>query len=118
MNKSVKKRNDNKLILTVPDKEYQILVFAAKHQSGTYKVFQLMVEALNDGTWKFLDLPGIRSTIIACFDCLRIQERYDFLLNESKDTLSYDKDGFYLNKEHKFETLDEVKRALENKAFL
>lgn len=118
MKKSLKKSNDSKLIHTIPDKEYQILVFADKYEAGTHKIFQLMGQALQDGTWKFLDLYGIRSTINANFECLKIRERYDFLLAESKDTLSYDKDGFYINKQHRFETLDEVKKALENKAFL
>jgi len=108
-----------KLLLICPeDKEYKMFLHYDKViKGGIISPFQLMVDALRGQSWPLVDLKATRDAIAQDFRYLLLYKRYESLRLYSKNTLSYDENGFHLDG-HVFETLDEVEKALRLKSFL
>lgn len=100
--------------INVEDKEYTLLVGLDYKEAAT--MFNLMGVALEDNSWEMVDLETSHAAISASFKTLIVSKRYKLLQRQNKE-LGYSSEGFFIG-EHKFETLDEVERALKNKAFL
>ena len=77
----------------------------------------LLLKSIEDNSYVFLDLSAIREQIIVYVDWLILAERFSLLKSISNGELSFDKEGFHI-KEYAFSSLDEVEKALNNKAFL
>lgn len=111
--------NDGEIVLLCPtDKEYKMFIYYDKHVgSKLSSIFGLVKHAIDDGSWQFLDLKNIKLSIDDDFKYLNSRRYYEQLKTWANGKLSYDENGFHLDG-HDFETLNEVQRALENKAFL
>ncbi|SRR5258706_15619918 len=87
------------------------------HSGNSPKVFFLMYSGLEDKT---IGLVNIEETQVRCnevFKYLYLGRRFDELVKKSNKSLVSIPTGFKLL-DHLFETLDEVEKALNNKAFL
>lgn len=76
----------------------------------------LVMSSLSDNTFELLNLEESQDSINHTFTCLKLIKRYRRLQMQNAE-LSYSQNGFHLG-EHTFQTLDEVEKALSNKAFL
>lgn len=100
-------------------KEYKLLCYFDTYQSTKQfcKLYSFMNFSLENNCYALIDLMSVQKLINEHFKFLSLKKKYMNLLNESKNVLYYNNNGFHI-KEHTFETLDEVKRALDNKMFL
>lgn len=97
------------------DTEYACLVrYAPKEVSA---LFDTVSAALNDNMWELLDLDAAHTSVNETFKYLKILKRFRALSEKCESPLSFSKEGFHFH-EHKFNSLDEVEKALNNKAFL
>lgn len=100
------------------NKEYGLLSYYGDyHNNRVNNLYNFLSGSLESGQWAYLDLEAVQININEHFKYLLLRKRYTSLFIESKSILNYDSSGFHIN-EHTFETLDEVKRALDNKMFL
>lgn len=101
------------------NKEYGILSYYDSYgvKSKMSNLYNFVSSSLGNGQWTFINLEEVQNTMIEHFKYLNLKKRYTGLLIESCNILSYDEEGFHIN-EHTFDSLDEVKRALDNKMFL
>ena len=117
----MKKSKRKPIQLCPTDKEYKMFRFYDINVATfTYNLssgFELMAHAIRNGSWQLVDLEVLRDTIDQDFQYLLIRKRYEGLVLWSNHALTYDDNGFHLDG-HDFETLDEVEKAMENKAFL
>ena len=109
-----KRKSD--LLPSVKNKTEYGMLCSFPSERSTAKMFSLMSTALADSTWELLEIDTAAEVFSGVFKYLSISKRYRDLQSQSQE-LSYSADGFHLG-EHIFETLDEVEKALKNKAFL
>lgn len=118
--KSLKKYSEDDISMeSTPrdlNKEYNFLDRFGS-TSRMSNLFALMADACSNNTWMFLHLKETQEMMDNYFKCLALKKRYTELVVLSNIILNYDETGFHLH-EHTFETLDEVEKALKNKAFL
>ena len=109
----------SKKILCPTDKDYKMFIFYDTYLFGKnlQSTFELMSFAIANGSWQFVDLEEMQRAMKQDFKYLIARKRYEGLKVWSNNALTYDKNGFHLEG-HVFETLDEVRKALDNKAFL
>jgi hypothetical protein len=108
-----------KKIAPLPKEEYKVLYHYAQNRSLS-KIgcaFYGMYININNDILFCMDIPYFREVLDQDFDYLLLRKRYEILLAHFPKTLSYDENGFLLDG-HRFETLDEVEKAIDNKAFL
>ncbi len=100
-------------------KEYQLLMKFDEDNDGEDVADGLYAihQALSSKQMSILDVAACRDRINTVFDYVEVRKRFDKLREEINGGLSFDKNGFKLFKST-FETLDEVEKALKNKAFL
>ncbi len=95
------------------------LLLKNRYNSNIQAPFDLMSSAIQDGnTWSLIDLEKMQSLINESFRYLNLIKRYDALSRLSNGVLHFDEDGFHIEEEHTFQTLEEVEKALKHKAFL
>jgi hypothetical protein len=101
------------------NKEYGLLSYynGYNNRNKISNLFNFLNSSLESEQWTFLNLDEVQLSVNQHFKYLAIKKRYMELTAESQGILYYSNGGFHI-KEHKFETLDEVKRALANKMFL
>ena len=101
------------------DTEYGILRFYDERASMTTvsKTFRLVSHAIEEKQWSLLNLEETQNVIEQHFKYLNVLKRFNILQSTSGNELYYDHDGFHLH-EFVFSTLDEVEKALRQKAFL
>lgn len=105
-------------------KEYKLL-FKYENADSSYttrkehtKCLGILNDVISDGKGcEFLDFSMIKDKVEEILSFVKLYQRYLALSKDSNGSLSYNNDGFNLDG-HSFETLDEVDRALKNKAFL
>lgn len=109
-------RND---VLHLPTREYEALSLYDDYSGKSIlkASIELLSHSLSYNSLTMIDLPLVKESVNRLFDFLEIRQRYEKLKIQSVAALSFDKDGFHLDG-HTFHTLDEVERALKNKAFL
>lgn len=106
-------------VLYLPTREYEALALYDDYSGKSIlkSSIELLSHSLSYGSLAMIDLPLVKDSVNRLFDFLEIRQRYEKLKINSRATLSFDKDGFHLDG-HTFYSLDEVERALKNKAFL
>lgn len=104
-------------------KEYELLQKYNNHEEKLYangdhvRCFELLKDLLSHGKgYEFLNLPVLRKKTEEILQFLDLQQKY-ILLHEKYNNISLDNQGFNLDG-HRFDTLDELEKALKNKAFL
>lgn len=99
-------------------KEYEFVTIMSEGYGNRFsKVLEAIISAINNKHCDMLNLEAAKSRVEETMQALEIKVRYDSLLSKTKSKLTCSNAGFDLDG-HKFETLDEVEKALENKAFL
>jgi hypothetical protein len=74
--------------------------------------------------FEFVNVDQVQQKVNHYFECLKVTQRFEQLKDKANGSLSLknyaDSNGGvgYLLDEHQFKTLDEVEKALNNKAFL
>jgi hypothetical protein len=108
-----------KKIVSLPKEEYKVLDHYAQNRSLSKigSAFYALYTNISNDIWYYMDISYFREALDQDFDYLILRKRYEFLLTQFPKTLSYDENGFLLDG-HRFETLDEVEKAINNKAFL
>lgn len=100
-------------------KEYEAISII---DTGTYsntfsKALEMIGTSITHKNYHLIDIEAARAKVEETFAAIKAKKRYDALFIVSKGKLTYDASGFIIG-DHKFETLDEVEQALNNKAFL
>lgn len=98
-------------------KEYELYY---KYEYGINRVegsLDVLSQAIYTGALGLLDLEKCRSSINELIDFLKIKIRFNSLNDQLNNTLICHKNKFEFGG-HKFETLDEVEKAIKNKVFL
>jgi hypothetical protein len=99
-------------------KEYEFVSIMAEGYANRFsKALDAIVSAMNNKQCDMLNLVAAKARVGEAMLALEVKVRFDTLANEAKGKLICNKDSFELDG-HKFETLDEVEKALNNKAFL
>jgi len=114
-----RKRNHSTLKEVTGDKEYRIIKYYNEYvnpNDGIQAIFELLKYSIENKIYSFLDLKSIKRTINADLKYLELYQRFSLLRTLSKQELTYDDNGFQLHG-HTYESLDEVEKALDNKAF-
>jgi hypothetical protein len=99
--------------------EYLRMVWYTNHRSVMFmsRLYKLFGEAIELDSGRSFDLERLKNNFNEDIKYLMLQKEYEELLPYADDKLSYDENGFHLDG-HTFETLQEVRKALNNKAFL
>jgi hypothetical protein len=79
--------------------------------------FNLLTGAMIANSWELLDLDILESEFDKCIAYFRLCKRFRAMDKLLDGELSITDDGFEID-EHLFQTLDEVQKAVDNKAFL
>jgi hypothetical protein len=99
-------------------KECEIVTIMGEGYANHYsKMLDAIVSTINNKLYDMIKLEVVKSKMDEIFEALELKVRYDHLNSEADGKLMCNRTCFELNG-HKFETLDEVAKALENKAFL
>lgn len=80
-------------------------------------IFDLVSQAIYTRNWSAINLEKCHSEIDEVFQWIPIKIRYDELFERSGKELSFAAGGFSIYG-HLFQTLDEVEKAINNKAFI
>jgi hypothetical protein len=80
-------------------------------------LFDMLSSAVASAQLNFLNLEEMQLEVNQLFKFFFLKRRYDKLLLESQNGLHFNYNGWHLH-DARFETLDEVERALAQKAFL
>ncbi len=98
-------------------KEYEMILTISEGYSNRYaKTLDFIVSAINNKNYDVLDLESVKMKMDEVFEAITLKVRFDSLLDLNSSIIC-NKDCFELDT-HKFETLDEVEKAIKNKAFL
>ena len=97
--------------------ELKLLNKYLHNPAGFDGVFDTVSQAIFSKNEHLLKLDECRAKINEIFDYFEVQRRFLSLAEKSNNKLSFTRNYFELDK-HKFETLDEVEKAINNKAFL
>ena len=98
-------------------KEYELLSKYLYPDSTLESTFEVMSMAIYQKQIDMIQLDVCRAKINEVFDYLELRKRYDILFNQADAKLKIGVDCFELDS-YKFQTLDEVEKAIKNKAFL
>lgn len=99
-------------------KEYEMVSFMAEPYGNRYvKTLESISSAINNKQYDMFNLETVKLKMDEVFEAIVIKTRFDALCNESNGKPVCTKTEFELES-HKFQTLDEVEKALKNKAFL
>lgn len=81
------------------------------------KCLELLTDTLSSNRgYEFLNLSLINEKIEEIMHFFTVQQRF-ILLKNNVPSINYDERGFHLDS-HTFETIDELEKAIKNKAFL
>lgn len=99
-------------------KEYEVLHSILQGYGNRYsKALEAVVTALNNRYFDILDLEAVKRRVAEAMEALEIKMRFDILNCKVNDKLICNNTDFELNG-HKLDSLDEVEKAINNKAFL
>lgn len=99
-------------------KEYQLLLkFNPEDGEDVEDVVYAIHQVISNRQLAILDIKACRDRMNVVFDYIETRKRFDKLREAINNKLSFDNEGFHLLK-NTFESLDEVEKALKNKAFL
>ena len=100
-------------------KEYEfVMAMLEGYGSNRFsKTLDAVASAINNKQVGLLNLSVVKSKVEDALMALEIKIRFDALNEVVKGKLTCTSSNFELNG-HEFQTLDEVEKAIENKAFL
>lgn len=99
-------------------KEYEVVSIMCEGYGNRYsKMLDVVVSTINNKHYDMLKLDVVKSKMDEVYYALELKVRYDTIYETSNGKLTCDKSGFDFDG-HKFETLDEVEKAIKNKVFL
>ena len=99
-------------------KEYEFVIMMSEGYGNRFsKALEAICSAISNKHCDMLNLPAAKLRVEEAMHAIEIKIRYDYLLSRAKSKLTCNSSGFDLDG-HKFETLDEVEKAIDNKAFL
>lgn len=99
-------------------KDYEFVSIMSEGYGNRFsKSLDAVVSAMNNKQYDMLNLAAVKSRVKEAMQALEVRMRFDSLVGEAKGKLTCSASGFDLDG-HKFESLDDVEKALENKAFL
>ena len=99
-------------------KDYELVLIMGEGYSNRFsKVLEAVVVAINNKHCDMLNLTIVKSRVEEAMIALEVKIRFDLLASKSNGKLTCTTSCFELDG-HKFETLDQVEKALDNKAFL
>lgn len=80
-------------------------------------IFNHLNSAVSNHTTDMLDIESCRGIVNDVFDYFILKRKFTQLSMEVNGKLTFENDKFKIDN-HEFQTLDEVERAVRNKAFL
>lgn len=89
----------------------------AGNYNKAYHSIDLIRTSLNNNLVEMLDIDSCDSLVKEVIEYLKLKKRFIYLQRKANEKLSISKDGFKIS-DHVFLSLDEVEKALNNKAFL
>lgn len=95
-------------------KEYQIL---NKYDGQASSIVYHFYQALSQQELSMLDMEAVEVKMAAVISYTKIRRKFEVLKDKCFGELSYDKNGFKFDG-HTFDSLDEIEKAIANKAFL
>lgn len=95
-------------------KEYQLLY---KYDGEASSIVYHFYQALSQKELSMLDMEAVEVKMAAVISYTKIKRKFDVLKDKTFGELSYDKSGFNFDG-HTFDSLEEVEKALANRAFL
>ena len=99
-------------------KEYEVVFSMCESYGNRYaKTLETIASAINNKHYDMFNLETVKLKMDEVFEAIMLKRRFDELNSKANGKLVCNKTDFELDT-HKFETLDEVERALKNKAFL
>lgn len=99
-------------------KEYEVVREMSEGYSNRYsKILEAIIAAINNKHYEILNFQAAKSRVEEAMNAVELKMRFDELNNKALGKLTASKTEFELDG-HKFETLDDVEKALKNKAFL
>lgn len=99
-------------------KDYEFATAMAEGYGNRFsKALDAVVSAINSKQLDMLNMEAVKSRVAEAMRAIEVKIRFDTLNAKAKGKLTCNSTGFELDT-HKFETLDEVEKALDNKAFL
>jgi hypothetical protein len=119
MKKAIKKKrgytDDSAMPSFSKTPEYAVMSDFNKRESAA--LLANVGQLVNNNNWELMDLNVVDRSFDEIVHALKIIKRYRELSDGANGILTYDREGFYVG-ESVFQTLDEVEKALNNKAFL
>jgi hypothetical protein len=103
------------LILKEDTKEYTIVGIFNNKTAALH--FELIANGLNNDAWELLDLEAYQVHLNNVLRSMKIIKRYRYLHTLMPDLRCTHHEGFLVG-DASFQTLDEVEKAIKNKAFL
>lgn len=99
-------------------KEYEMVYTMSEGYGNRYaKTLDAVVSAINNKHYDMLNLEVAKSKVQEVMKALELKMRFESLNNQVNGKLICNKTDFELET-HKFESLDEVEKAIKNKVFL
>jgi len=100
--------------------EHEKLNYLDSNYSSISNFFSSISYATETNSTNILDLELSQQLCNDYFELLKLQKRFDFLqksVRENNLSITLYSDGFIIGN-HKFQTLDDVEKAIKNKALL
>lgn len=101
--------------------QYSILpeykVVSQFNRNKNVKLLAAIAVSISNESWELMDLDGVEHVFKETMYALKLVKRYRSLSALSKGLLTYSDEGFHVA-ENTFNTLDEIEKAIKNKAFL
>lgn len=98
-------------------KEYEILKKYEYPVKPIEAPFDVVSQAIYNKSMSLINIELCKNEIAEVFDYYKIKLKYDFLAEKADEKLYYTNNEFVFE-DFKFQTLDEVEKAIKNKAFL
>lgn len=99
-------------------KDYEFVSIMSEGYGNRFsKALDAVVSAINNKHCDMFNLVAVKARVEEAMIALEVKIRFDLLASKSNGKLTCTTSCFELDG-HKFETLDQVEKALDNKAFL
>ena len=98
-------------------KEYYYNGTSLFSSSKAGNIFNHLNAAVSNNTTDLLDMDSCRDLVNDVFDFFSLKRRFNQLSMKLNGKLTFENDRFKIES-HEFQTLDEVEKAVQNKAFL
>ena len=100
-------------------KDYEIVqaMTEGSYSNRYSKVFEMVISVINNKNLDILNFEAVKKRVEESMKAIEMKIRFDSLNSKVNDKLICNKTDFELDG-HKLDSLDEVEKAINNKAFL